>query len=126
MNDNQRKVAFITGGASGIGRTIALSFAKNDYDVVFSYLGSESGAKEVVSLIENYGKRALAIKADLSDYKSISKMFEEFKKYFNRLDVFINNAGVTEKSSFLETTEELFDKMCDVDFKGAYFRNRIA
>ena len=48
-------------------------------------------------------------------------MFSEFKKHFNRLDVFINNAGITEKSAFLETTEEMFDKMCDVDFKGAYF-----
>ncbi len=121
MKDNKRKVAFITGGASGIGKTLALSFAQNGYDVVISYLGSEDGAKEVVSGIGNYGVRALAIKADLSDYKNISKMFEEFKKHFNRLDVFVNNAGITEKSKFLETTEEQFDKMCDVDFKGAYF-----
>ena len=126
MNDNQTKVAFITGGASGIGRTLSLTFAKNGYDVAFSYCGSEQGAKEVTSLIENCGKKALAIKANLSNYKDIIKMFEEFEKHFNRLDVFINNAGITEKSPFLETTEEQFDKMCDVDFKGAYFCSQNA
>ena len=126
MKDNQRKVAFITGGASGIGRTLSLTFAKNGYDVAFSYFGSESGAKEVVSLIENSGKKALAIKANLSNYQDIIKMFTEFKKHFNRLDVLINNAGITEKAAFLETTEEQFDKMCNIDFKGAYFCSQNA
>lgn len=126
MKDNARKVAFITGGASGIGRTLTLTFAKKGYDVAFSYLGSEAGAKEVVSLIENDGGKALAMKANLSNYNDIVNMFEEFKKHFDRLDVFINNAGITEKASFLETTEEQFDKMCGIDFKGAYFCSQNA
>ena len=121
MNKIERKVAFVTGGASGIGKIIALTFAQNGYDVAFSYLGSENTAKEVKSQIEKENRKAFAIKADLSKYSDIIKMFSEFKKHFNRLDVFINNAGITEKSAFLETTEEQFDKMCDVDFKGAYF-----
>lgn len=126
MKDTERKVAFITGGASGIGRTLSLTFAKSGYDVAFSYFGSEQGAKEVASLIESYGKKALPIKANLGNFGDIIKMFEEFKKHFNKLDVFINNAGITEKSPFLETTEEQFDKMCDVDFKGAYFCSQNA
>ena len=121
MNKIERKVAFVTGGASGIGKIIALTFAQSGYDVAFSYLGSENTAKEVKSQIEKENRKAFAIKADLSKYSDIIKMFSEFKKHFNRLDVFINNAGITEKSAFLETTEEQFDKMCDVDFKGAYF-----
>jgi len=121
MNKIERKVAFVTGGASGIGKIIALTFAQNGYDVAFSYLGSENTAKEVKSQIEKENRKAFAIKADLSNYSDIIKMFSEFKKHFNRLDVFINNAGITEKSAFLETTEEQFDKMCDVDFKGSYF-----
>lgn len=121
MNKIERKVAFVTGGASGIGKIIALTFAQNGYDVAFSYLGSENTAKEVKSQIEKENRKAFAIKADLSKYSDIIKMFSEFKKHFNRLDVFINNAGITEKSAFLETTEEQFDKMCDVDFKGSYF-----
>lgn len=126
MSDNKRKVAFITGGASGIGKTLTLFFAKNGYDVAFSYLGSEQSAKEIAASVENGGGKALAIKADLSRHADITKMFAEFEKHFDRLDVFINNAGITEKSAFLETTEEQFDKMCSVDFKGAYFCSQLA
>ena len=126
MNKNEGKVAFITGGASGIGKTLSLTFAKNGYDVAFSYLGSEESAKKVVAQIKEMNRRAVAIKADLSKYASIDNMFEEFKKHFNRIDVFINNAGITDKSHFLDTTEELFDKICDVDFKGAYFCSQKA
>lgn len=121
MNKTERKVAFVTGGTSGIGKTIAFAFAQKGYDVAFSYFGSENIAKEVKSQIEKENRKVFAIKADLSKYSDIIKMFSEFKKHFNRLDVFINNAGITEKSAFLETTEDQFDKMCDVDFKGAYF-----
>ena len=121
MNENIRKVAFVTGGASGIGKALAISFAENGYDVAISYLGSVDGARQVVSEIERKNRKALAIKADLGKVADIDAMFEEFKKHFDRLDVFINNAGITEKSYFLDTTEELFDKICNVDFKGAYF-----
>jgi len=112
---------FVTGGAVGIGRSIALTFAKNGYDVAISYRSSMENAEEVVSEIESMGRKAIMINADISKYEDIVNMFCEYKKYFDSLEVFVNNAGVTEKSHFLETTEELFDKICDVDFKGAYF-----
>lgn len=121
MGADERKVAFVTGGASGIGRVIALTFAKNGYDVAFSYFGSEAAAKDVQTEIKKLNCNTLAIRSDLSKCADIDSMFEAFKDRFNRLDVFVNNAGITEKSSFLNTTEELFDKICDVDFKGAYF-----
>ncbi len=126
MSTKERKVAFVTGGASGIGRTIALTFAKNGYDVAFSYLGSENSVNEVETQIKEMNCNVVSIKADLSKYENICSMFNEFKKHFNRLDVFINNAGITDKSNFLDTTEEQFDKMCDVDFKGAYFCSQKA
>ena len=114
-------VAFITGGAVGIGREIALTFAEKGYDVAISYRSSRENAENVISEIEAMGRKATMIKADISKYEDILNMFCEFKRHFNSLAVFINNAGVTEKSPFLETTEELFDNICDVDFKGAYF-----
>ena len=114
-------IAFVTGGAVGIGRSVALAFARKGYDVAISYRSSAEKAKQVVSEIKAMGRRCIMIRADIGNYDDITDMFEEYKKHFSAPDVFINNAGVTEKSSFLETTEELFDNVCNVDFKGAYF-----
>ena len=114
-------VAFITGGANGIGKNIALTFAKNGYDIAITYRSKVEEAQAVKDEIVAMGRKCAIIKADISKYNEVVQMFEEFKKYFERLDVFINNAGVTKKSKFLETTEQDFDEICDVDFKGAYF-----
>lgn len=116
-----KKVVFVTGGATGIGKSIAIEFAKSGYDVAFSYLSSETAANDVLDEIKKYGTNVAAIKADLREYSQIGDMFCEFKKHFDRLDVFVNNAGITITAPFLETTEEVFDGICDVDFKGAYF-----
>ena len=121
MDTNIKKVAFVTGGAGGIGRTIALEFAKAGYEIAISYCGSEENAQELVEFINKEYGRAVAIKADISKYSDIINLFDEFRAHYNRLDVFVNNAGVTEKASFLETTEEMFDKISDIDFKGTYF-----
>ena len=114
-------VAFITGGANGIGKNIALTFAKNCYDVAISYRSKIEEAQAVADEIVAMGRKCAIIKADISKYDEVVQMFEEFKKSFDRLDVFVNNAGVTKKSRFLETTERDFDEICNVDFKGAYF-----
>lgn len=125
-NINQGKVAFVTGGAFGIGRAIVLGFAKAGYDVAFSYRGSVEGAKEVEHEVRKMNRKVFCVQADLSKSSDIDNMFLAFSKHFDRLDVFINNAGVTEKSFFTETTEEIFDKVCNVDFKGAYFCSQKA
>ncbi len=125
-NKNQGKVAFITGGATGIGKALALGFAKAGYDVAFSYRGSTEGAKKVVQEIQKMNRKVLSIQADLSKLSEIEKMFAAFRAHFDRLDVFINNAGVTEKAFFVETTEEQFDTICNIDFKGAYFCSQKA
>ena len=114
-------VVFITGGANGIGKNIALTFAKNGYDVAITYRSNLIEAQSVANEIEALGRKCVVIKADISKYCDIEKMFDEFQFAFDRLDVFINNAGVTKKNKFLETKETDFDEICSVDFKGAYF-----
>ena len=111
----------ITGGGTGIGKGIAYKYAEKGYDVAITYRESETGAVKVVEDIKAMGRKAVMINADLSKYDEIINLFKEYRKHFDSLDVFINNAGVTKKASFLETTEEIFDEMCNVDFKGAYF-----
>lgn len=114
-------VVFVTGGANGIGKNIAVTFARNGYDVAITYRSKREEAQAVANEIVAMGRKCAIIKADISKYDEVVQMFNEFKNSFDRLDVFVNNAGVTKKSCFLGTTEQDFDEICDVDFKGAYF-----
>ncbi len=118
---NEEKIALVTGGASGIGREIARNLAKNGYHVAITYLGSEAKAHSLAEEITAMGKTAKAYRANLGDYREICNFFDTFRRDFDHLDVFVNNAGLTEKSAFLETDEALFDRLCNLDFKGAYF-----
>lgn len=115
------KVALVTGGGTGIGKTIAITLAKAGYDIAVTYYGSAAGAAEVCKTAENMGRRAAAFRANLGSYDEIISVFERLNKEFGRLDVFVNNAGLTEKAAFLDTTEEMFDQVCKLDYKGAFF-----
>lgn len=115
------KTVLVTGGGTGIGQGIAIEFAKAGYDVAVSYCGSKEGAEKTVSEIEKCGRTGLAIKADVGKIEQIDGMFRQLTKTFSHLDVFVNNAGITEKSDFLHTTPEMFDKICSIDYRGAFF-----
>lgn len=115
------KTVFITGGGTGIGSGIAVEFAKAGYDVAISYCGSADGAAKTVDKIEKFGQKGISIKADVGKIDDIHHMFDEVISKFGRLDVFVNNAGITEKADFLNTTPEMFDKICAVDYRGAFF-----
>ena len=119
--ENQTKVAFVTGGGTGIGKQIALTLAKKGYDVALSCRESRKGADGAAEEIRALGRRAEVFSADLSKLEDIRRMFGEFREKFDRLDLFCNNAGLTEKMPFLETTEENFDRVTGVDFKGCFF-----
>lgn len=115
------KNAFVTGGGTGIGKQIALTLLENGYNVAVSFYSSSESVKEVLEYGKQLDKQVVAIKGDISKTGEINRMFNEYKEKFDTLDLFVNNAGVTMKSEFLETTEELFDSICNVDYKGAFF-----
>lgn len=115
------KMAFVTGGGSGIGKGIAVYLAKCGYDVAISYFGSVEGANDTVAQIKGCGRKGIAIRANISEVGEIREMFAELKKHFDTLDLFVNNAGITKKATFLETDEILFDSICSIDYKGAFF-----
>ena len=114
-------VAFVTGGATGIGKSIALAFGRKGYDVAISCKSNVEGGLTVAEEIRAMGRKCVVLQADLSKYGDVTNMFEAFREHFDRLDVFVNNAGVTKKCPFLQASERDFDEICDVDFKGAYF-----
>ena len=120
-SNTKKKTALITGGGTGIGKGIALVLAKAGYDVAVHYNSSAKGALEVCEQIHQLGQEAEAIQGDLSSIAGIEKLFDACRAKFEHLDLFVNNSGLTIKTPFLETTEKVFDSICDLDLKAAYF-----
>ena len=115
------RCAFVTGGAVGIGRGIALTLAQNGYDVAIHYHGSEAAAIEVQAQINALGSHCELFCADTARPEEVRAMFAAYRAAYPRLDLFIANAGVTKVKPFLEMDEGTFDLINGVDFKGTYF-----
>ena len=116
-----RKVVLITGGAKGIGRAIALELSKNNYDVVINYLNSKKEALELRDfIIQNYGVRCIAIRADVSKEFEVDSMFLEIEKEFGGIDALINNAGIDLSNLFHLKNANEFRRTLDVNVVGAY------
>jgi len=121
------KVALITGGDSGIGRAIALSFAKEGADVIISYLNEHKDAGETVRLVENYGRRALPVPGDIGDEDFAKAMINETVSQFGKLDILINNAGEQHpQEKPQEITAEQLEKTFRTNFFGMFFLSQAA
>lgn len=121
------KVAIITGGSRGLGKAMALSIAAKGQDVLLTYNSKQDEAEEVVSLIEKSGRKAVALRLDVSDTKAFSAFREAVEEKLRQVwkrdnfDFLINNAGFGINVPFAQTTEEQFDQLVNVHFKGAFF-----
>ena len=115
------RAALVTGAGRGIGRAIATALADDGWDVGVNYCQSEGPAREVCDLISAAGRTSLPLKADVGNVDQIAAMFAEFLDCFGKIDLLVNNAGITKFQSILETTPELWDEITNTDWKGAYF-----
>ncbi len=115
------KTALVTGAGRGIGRAVALALAGYGADVAVNYNGSEEKAREVVGKIEEMGRNALVIKADVSDAEECAAMFKEASDKLSRIDILVNNAGITRDNLAVRMSEEEFDQVIDTNLKGAFF-----
>lgn len=115
------RTALVTGAGTGIGRAIALELGKAGYDVALHCNGSRKGAEGAADEIRRLGRKAAVLRHDLCEIAEIDAMFKAFAAEFGRLDLFVNNAGITLLAPFLEMTPEDFDKNCAVDFRAPYF-----
>lgn len=121
------KRAIITGAGSGIGKEIAKSFVLNGYQTICFYNKSQSGIDELKTWASqnNLEGAVQAYRVDLENPLSIKSTFEEVKKKFNRIDVLVNNAGVSLTKLVTDTSLEEWDKVFGVNMKGAFYLTNL-
>lgn len=116
----EKQVAIVTGAGSGIGRAIAMRFAKEGADIAIVYSRNDANAEESARMIETLGRQALVYKADVSDGQAIAGMVDWVIETMGRIDCLVNNAGIYESVPLLEMTEEVWDRVLAIDLKSAY------
>lgn len=114
------KVVFITGGSRGIGRTTALSFAKEGYDVALTYFENEGLANKVKTQIEEIGKKCLVIQCDIADEQQVKNTVYQVVKTFGRIDVLVNNASIAIDSLFQDKNIDDFKRILNVNLVGTF------
>lgn len=115
------KVAVITGAGRGIGRAIALQFAEEGVKVVINYRNSISQVEELLQEIHKAGGDAIAVQADISHEEEAKKLIEQAVKQYGRLDVLVNNAGITKDNLLMRMSEADFTSVIDINLKGSFF-----
>lgn len=127
MTDKKRrKTALITGAAKGIGKQIAYSMAEAGYNIIVNYRSDRESAEKICRDVAPLGIKAISVYADMSKMEDIRKMYGQVFEEFEVVDVLVNNAGISEEVYFLDATEEMFDRMTRIDWKGVFFCSQIA
>lgn len=122
-----QKIALVTGGSRGLGKNMALALAKKGNDVIITYNSNKTEADEVVNAIQTLGQKAAAIQLNVGEVKGFdvfaSSLTSTLNEKWNRpsFDFLINNAGIGIHETFANTTEEQFDLLTNIHFKGVYF-----
>jgi len=121
------KVAVVTGSSRGIGRAIALAFAREGANVAVNYFRSEGNAEEVVSEIKKMGRETFAVKADVSKIEEVQEMVNEALKKFGKIDILVNNAADFSAMdfSFNNPNWEGWDRMMTVNLKGMLMCSQV-
>ncbi|MDQ1913253.1 3-oxoacyl-[acyl-carrier-protein] reductase [Paenibacillus sp. GD4] len=114
------KVALVTGASRGIGRAIALTLAEAGADVVVNYAGSEGAAAEVVQQIEALGRKSFKVKANVGSTQEVEDLFKQVLEAFGRIDIVVNNAGITRDNLIMRMKEEEFDQVIETNLKGVF------
>jgi len=115
------KTVIVTGGSRGIGATIVNLLAKENYNVVLNYNKSEEIAKKIQEEFTTLGKTVEIFKADVSKREEVKKLVEFTIKKFGKIDVLINNAGISQTKLFTEITDEDWSNMLDIDLNSVFY-----
>lgn len=119
MSDN--KLAFVTGGSRGIGRAIALKLANIGYDIVINYAGNTEAANKTIDDIKALGVNAEAYKFDVSDNKQVEENVAKIIEKYGRIDVLVNNAGITRDDLFIRMGEDKWSQVINTNLNSVYY-----
>ena len=114
------KVAFVTGASRGIGRAIALRLAKDGAKVALNFASNSAKAEEVKAEIEASGGEAMLVQGDVAKFEVVTELIKKVVDTWGRLDILINNAGITRDNLLLKMSEEDFDKVISTNLKGVF------
>lgn len=114
------KIAVVTGGARGIGRAIALALAEEGAEVVINYHHSEERSMAVKEEIEARAGKAAVMQCDVSDYESCERFVSAVAEMYGRIDIWVNNAGITKDQLLMRMSEEAFDEVIETNLKGTF------
>jgi len=120
------KVALVTGSSRGVGRAVALGFAKEGANVVINYTSNQTAANEVVDAIQAMGSKAIAVKADVAKKKDAEDLVGAAVETFGKINILVNNAGFTRPALLLKMTEDQWDQVLDIHLKGAFLCSQAA
>jgi 3-oxoacyl-[acyl-carrier protein] reductase len=124
MIDLTGKTALVTGGSRGIGRGIVTRLATQGADVAFTYKGNEAAATEVVAVIEGLGRRGLAIQGDVRELATAETAVKATIEAFGKIDVLVNNAGVTRDDLIMRMSEEAWREVLETNLFGAFWMTK--
>lgn len=114
----KEKTVIVTGGAKGIGKAIAIAFAKEGANIVLNY--RSTSPEDVVKEIESFGVKCLTVQADISDFNQAKDLVDKAVAEFKTIDVLVNNAGITKDNLLLKMSENDFDMVINTNLKGAF------
>ncbi len=126
QTENLRRTALVTGGAKGIGRAVCLALAEKGMDIAVNYAGSAAAAEETAAACRALGVRAVTLQADVRRPENCQKLVEDTVAALGRIDVLVNNAGITADALMLRMTEADFDNVIATNLKGAFFCTKAA
>jgi 3-oxoacyl-[acyl-carrier protein] reductase len=121
MFNLKNKTAIITGASKGIGRAIAISFAKQGADISLNFHSSEKEALEVKNEITKLGSKAILVQADVSQEDQVQAMVKKTIDHFGKIDILVNNAGIVIFKPFDQMTSQDWNKVLDINLKGQFF-----
>lgn len=120
------KVALVTGASRGIGRAIALRLAQAGADIALIYASNGQAAQEAAGQVEALGVRALALRADVSDFAQAQAAYAQVKEALGAPDILVNNAGITRDGLAMRMSQADFDRVVQVNLNGAFYLTRAA
>ena len=116
----EKKVVFVTGGSRGIGKAISLKYAENGYNVVINYVSTNTDIEKLEKEFKEKGAESLILKADVSKVEEVENVVNKAIERFGKIDVLVNNAGVTKDGLLLRMKEEDFRQVIDTNLVGTF------